>query len=728
MSEWHMRTAHIVLFMACLLGAGAALAVQPDVKTVPWVPGNPLVPHDTISGQPHTLKGTADVQGADFQYTWDFGDGSAVVSGTVADQYVIEAAHTYTGTPGTIFTATLTVEDTSTGESDTANYFVAIRDPALEIEVNIAIDQGLWYLHKTMARSGDAATGLGHWDQGTSCGARCASSGDDPVSAANITAFFVNGHLETGADANPYVETVQRGMRWLFTRLGTFAISNQTYDAPIGTVDPDSNGNGYGVQSLNRDPPYAGGQIMDAIVASGTPNAVTTTGQAPSGTNPGILGRTYADIIQDMVDAYAFGQSDNGTYLGGWRYGWNYFNHSDNSTNQWAAIGMIAAERVFGSTVPQFVKDANTNSVNVTQVATGTSAGQFGYTNSTSPVWGPYATTPSGGVQMVMNGIGRGDARWDRYESFMRDRFCNASTSSFPSTRAVNGIRDYYYGLFSFTKSMLLHDPDGSGASDTIDLLGGDLDWYSAQASQGDACDGVARTLVNDQAVAGYWYQNNYSSAQYPFETAWAIIMLNRTVFESGQPVAVANATPNPAVAGQTIQLSGADSFHQDPAKSIIQWFWDLDDDGEFDDAAGVNPTTSFPAVGDYPVSLRVCDDGAEQLCDNATIIVRVDTPPLAPTADANGPYVFCPAAKPWFLDGTGSVNPDEGGSEPGAPGDTIQSYEWELTGNNAFDDANGAQPDVTAFYEGLGIGDYLVQLRVTDTSATSYPSSNLAT
>lgn len=97
---------------------------------------------------------------------------------------------------------------------------------------------------------------------------------------------------------------------------------------------------------------------------------------------------------------------------------------------------------------------------------------------------------------------------------------------------------------------------------------------------------------------------------------------------------------------------------------------------------------------------------------------------PVAPIADANGPYVFCPQAQPWFLDGTGSVNPDEGLSEPGAPGDTIQQYAWDLDADNDFDDAIGSQPDVTAFFTALGVGDYLIQLRVTDTTATSFPSS----
>jgi hypothetical protein len=111
-------------------------------------------------------------------------------------------------------------------------------------------------------------------------------------------------------------------------------------------------------------------------------------------------------------------------------------------------------------------------------------------------------------------------------------------------------------------------------------------------------------------------------------------------------------------------------------------------------------------------------------------VTVRVTTPPVAPTADANGPYTFCEAWKPWYLDGTLSTNPDEGESEPGLPpnpGDTIQEYAWDLDGDGAFDDATGPTPDVTAYFSAQGPGSYLVYLRVTDTTSTSYPSSGMS-
>ena len=144
--------------------------------------------------------------------------------------------------------------------------------------------------------------------------------------------------------------------------------------------------------------------------------------------------------------------------------------------------------------------------------------------------------------------------------------------------------------------------------------------------------------------------------------------MLNRTVFESGVPVAVAKATPNPAVAGQIIQLDGSTSFHQDGGKLIDSWEWDLDNDGAFDDASGPFASVSFPVVGSYPVKLRVTDNGTPEKVAETTVTVVINTPPLAPTAKAGGPYNFCPAAAPWYLDGGGSINPDDGESEAHVP------------------------------------------------------------
>ena len=74
---------------------------------------------------------------------WDFGDGSATESGTVTNTYAIEARHTYTGLEGTPFVAHLSVTDAA-GRSATDTYLIRIRPPSIDVEINLAIDSGLW--------------------------------------------------------------------------------------------------------------------------------------------------------------------------------------------------------------------------------------------------------------------------------------------------------------------------------------------------------------------------------------------------------------------------------------------------------------------------------------------------------------------------------------------------------------------------------------------------------
>lgn len=683
-------------------------AAVPVVKTVPWVASNALIPHDTWIGKSIRLKGTSDQQGASFIYTWDFGDGSPVVTGTVTNKYAIEASHVYTsGAVGSVYQATLTVQDTSIPAPNTgsAKYYVAIQTKSLPVEVNVAIDEGLWYLHKDFYRNSSCMASNSCW-----------ANSYNAETPANVTAFFVNGHLETGAASNPYTETVQRAMKRLFALLNVSSIGSQAYPAPIGTVNPDVNANGiglYGSDSYN----YSSGLFIDAIVASGTPDAIATTGNATW-----VAGRKYKDIVQDMVDFDAYSQTDSGTWMGGWGYGANY-GTSDNSVNQWEVIGLMAANGWGGTVVvPPFVATANQNSLANTHGDQGWDGSKytetfFRYTNNSDAGWGWMGTTPAGMVQMVFDGITRGNALWDRTENFIRNNFC-----ANPADPRATPLA-YYYGLFSFTKSMLLY-PGGNlqYLTNRYPVAGANpIDWYAAESSAGAQCNGVARTLVDAQLATGNWGNHApYDGYHNYFQATWAIIMLNRTVFASGVPVAVIQATPNPAVAGQVINLSGANSYGQG-GNAIVAWDWDLDNNGTFE-TPGVTATVSFPAVGSYPVKLRVTDNANPQQTAVATLTILVTIPPIAPTANAGGPYNFCQGNK-WFLDGSGSINPDNGQHEPGAPGDFIKQYAWDLNLDSVFTDAFGVAPDVTGFW---GTGDYVIQLKVTDNTSLSFPSSGM--
>jgi hypothetical protein len=504
-----------------------ALAVTPVAYTVPWVASNPAAPHITYPGRTITLKGTSSVQGPTIMAQWDPGDGTGKMPAfNVTNQYNVSTTYTYSpATTPKPYTATLYIMDTSAGGgTGTATYPILVEPNGSQPQVDVAIDEGLWYLHTTMDRtsSGAPIVNYGDW---TNCGG-FACYAYYGVTALNIQAFEVNGHLASGPASDPYTDDVSRVLNSLFTWLTAFSISPTTRTVQgcftNGTscvINLDGNGDGLGVEVNQGNPFYQGGQFMDAIVASTTPNAVVGA-FAPAN----IAGKTYQNVVQNMADGYLYcqnpgpGPSAGGSYGGGWRYVCQDI--GDNSTSQWAAIGLIAGIRGFGITVDPNAMLWNQQWIDQSQAANG----EFGYTSS-SPLWGPYAVTPSGMVQMAMDGVGRGDTRWNNAECFLFDNFENN-----PSGGAAASLQAYTYGMFSFTKAMLLHNPGGS--LQPITLLGQEcptppyapIDWY------GDPTFGVAVRLVSLQNPAGYWSGNNYTSAQYPLETASSIIMLQKTI------------------------------------------------------------------------------------------------------------------------------------------------------------------------------------------------------
>ena len=232
----------------------SVFAAEPLVKTVPWVASDAAIPHDTFSSKSITLKGTSSLEGSNIRATWEFGDGSASASFNVENGYAVSASHVYHGLAGDTYTARLTVTDTATGESGSAVYFVAMREKTLQTEANVAIDEGLWYLHRSMTRAnGTRANGKvqsGNWNG--DCRA-CDLTG--AANAWNVLAFERFGHRESGDSSNPYTETVARGMKTL-----------------LYTTDPDQT-------------------WMDALAAANSPNTVADTGAE------GIAGLTYRELL-----------------------------------------------------------------------------------------------------------------------------------------------------------------------------------------------------------------------------------------------------------------------------------------------------------------------------------------------------------------------------------------------------------------------------------------------
>ena len=165
---------------------------------------------------------------------------------------------------------------------------------------------------------------------------------------------------------------------------------------------------------------------------------------------------------------------------------------------------------------------------------------------------------------------------------------------------------------------------------------------------------------------------------------------------------------------GSSIILDGSGSTDADGA--IVEYRWDLDNDGLYD-TVGITTTVTYTEGGAYTVALEVFDDVGDSAGATATVTVALP-PKVAPTAKAAGPYSG-DEGSPIGLDGSAST--DEDGS--------IEAYGWDLDNDGLYD--NGAGVTTTVTYADDGV--YSVGLQVADsdgytnTTSTTVSVSNLA-
>ena len=718
------RFAVFTIITVFLLTAISAYAAVDNVRCIVWQ-GDPAKFHTAISGQSVRLKGVITTTDTNqIWYKWVYGDGteSAVSALSGNTKYSVSIDKVYTGAEETPFTAMLLVDavDSSMANAVSDTFLVKIQLNTLDARVNIAIDNGLWWLynnpysHSYIHTYNNSPCLVWRPSTGSSYGTYFTGS-----TASTVQAFAINNHKVTGdTTEDPYVESVQLGMNWLIQGYYYSSSSPMLNAVSIGgqpAGDPDTNGNGYGIQAHDYSSRmiYQGGQVMDAIIASGF-QPTDLTGRDFSRTDGEVVKNwTYGELLQDMCDMYAGGQVDSGSYRGGWRYSWNY--QSDNSAAQWAAIGMIPAQEApWNCVVPDWVKTENNIWLNTSDHIYG-----FGYTGSG---YG-YGTNPSGMVQLSMDGyVGyddpstttdERDTRWINAERYITDRW-----STF-----INN--NYQYGWYAFAKAMRTALPNAVERVTTT--IGDSFDWYNGSGSY----KGMAQRIVEIQHATGMW------SMQYtgygPMGTAWNIIILRPALFKAA-PVACFDANPNPAYPDMPIMFDPTCSDHSETGKDIgdlVLFEWDWDEDGVYDESTAT-PEKAYHAFSCanvpcvYPVTLRVTDD--EGLTATASRDIEITNPPHPPVADAGGPYMVSTCAGDSLtLDGSGSYDINEGDHEDGCPtcpDDTITAWDWDIDGA-PFDYTSASGETATiSDTTSLTPGVVNIGLRVTDNTELAFPGS----
>jgi hypothetical protein len=166
---------------------------------------------------------------------------------------------------------------------------------------------------------------------------------------------------------------------------------------------------------------------------------------------------------------------------------------------------------------------------------------------------------------------------------------------------------------------------------------------------------------------------------------------------------------------GVPVTFDASGTTDPDTAATDLTYAWDLDNDGQFDDAVGqtVQHTWNAPYTGG--IGLKVTDNcpaGVDQTNwdgeDFAYTTVEIGN--HAPVSDPDGPYTAAPSAT-ITLDGSGSYDID--------PGDSIVSYAWDLDNDGLFgtdDDPDDATGTTAPFTAGPTPGTvYPICLKVTD-------------
>ncbi len=450
---------------------------------------DPTYPHDVIGNTEALLAGVARSDGETLtEYQWQFGDGTKSQRRPVSGPLALEAKHIYLGQEGRVYRATLTVWDDS-GASGTDDYYLRIRPDNLRTRAFIAADLALWNIHKRMIRYEEDEVPLGFWESP-------AQSHRIGITAACLQAFQNLGNFPfDDPQESPYVDDVRRGLNDLLVNMKPERISPQNAGVP------DLNGNGIGLL-CHHDPSFqhlfaSQGLAMMALVMSRAPNEIASAG------GPQVLGRKYIDLVQDMIDFIAFGQTDENlddlVTRGGWRYHTPNSGEADLATTEWPVSGLMMAERnwgKFGIRVPAWVKTELRDNFLVAD-------------RDTEGGGWRYIASPTSHVNVGLTGIGLLCCAWSGvpFDDPIAQSGLSYISDNWFSTDS-NGLFGHFTSMFS--KYAIANAAKAYG-SDTI----GGHDWYEEYTEY----------LLTTQNPDGSWTSQGHEKS-WPLTAAWAVLML----------------------------------------------------------------------------------------------------------------------------------------------------------------------------------------------------------
>jgi PKD repeat protein len=232
----------------------------------------------------------------------------------------------------------------------------------------------------------------------------------------------------------------------------------------------------------------------------------------------------------------------------------------------------------------------------------------------------------------------------------------------------------------------------------------------SIQSTQWDFDDNGFFDASGPQVSHTYLFANSYTVRLRVTDNEGAVKDLTKTVNVSTPPndPPSANFSISPT-SPKTLESVTFTSTSSDPDGEIVSYGWELDGDGDYDDRIGSSFTHVYSPSGTYTIALKVTDNSGTTSIKSKDVVIA-NRPP---TSD----FEFSPAApKKNELVTFTSLATD--------PENRVQILEWDLDGDNQYDDAFG--PTASESFDTLGTKT--VRLKITDSDGGSHSASKTFT
>ena len=247
--------------------------------------------------------------------------------------------------------------------------------------------------------------------------------------------------------------------------------------------------------------------------------------------------------------------------------------------------------------------------------------------------------------------------------------------------------------LDSVTFTSSSSDPDGSIVS-----------------TQWDFQDDGTFDATGSQVNHIYLFANDYTVRMRVTDNEGATKDLTRSVSVGTPPnvAPIADFTISPG-SPKTLENVTFESASTDTDGTIVSYGWELDGDNDFNDHTASSFTKVFSPGGTYTIALKVTDNSGDTHTKSKNVVIAN----RAPTAD----FSFAPAAPKKNENVTFTSLATD-------PENRIQMLEWDLDGDNQYDDAFGA----TAQKQFDTPGSKTVRLKITDSDGGSHTAAKTLT